>query len=123
MSAANEGSFSSSGPLQADTSAAQLLLVGGDEQRHIAPELHDSISPELAVFGQVVARMTHELNNVLTVIMGYADLALHKRLPSETNSEDLVQIKKASERAASLVRYLLAFSGPTGEHNQSHHVA
>ena len=121
MRVPKEGASGFSGIQQASTGAAQGLLLGGEEQPRIALGSPDSASLELAALGQVVARMTHELNNILTVIMGYADLALQKRLLSETNSEEVIQIKKASERAASLVCHLPAFDRPTAERCQSRH--
>ena len=54
--------------------------------------------------------MTHDFNNILSVIMGYSDLITAKldaQSPLHTYSEE---IKRASERAAGLTRQLLVFS-------------
>ncbi len=60
--------------------------------------------------GRLAGGISHDFNNILTVILGYAEIA-EKKLPSG----DIVQnylhtIKKAAERAATLTSQLLAFS-------------
>ncbi len=119
MSAVNESAFGFSGTEHVRPTVNQVSLLPEEEQRRSARGLQDATSLELAVLSQVVTRVTHEFNNILTVIMGYADIALQKRLLSETNSDDLMQIKRASERGASLVRHLLAFSEPVLERSPS----
>ncbi len=110
MSAANQSSFGFSGNEQIDPAMSQISLLREEEPNLNAQELHDAKSLELAALRHVVDRTTHELNNILTVIIGYADIALQKRLLCQTNFDDLIQIKKASEQATSLVRHLLPFS-------------
>ena len=59
--------------------------------------------------GRLAGGVAHDFNNVLTVIMGYADL-VRGALPTDDPLQDrLDQIKKAAERAAALTRQLLAF--------------
>lgn len=61
---------------------------------------------KLAALGQMVAGITHELNNPLTTIMGYAHLLLERPLdPKSMGAVD--QICRESERAARIVRNLL----------------
>ncbi len=60
--------------------------------------------------GQLASGVAHDFNNLLTVIHGYADLIQHKIGPGGPLAEDLEQIRRASERAATLTRQLLAFS-------------
>jgi signal transduction histidine kinase len=53
---------------------------------------------------------SHDFNNLLGVIIGYADLAarhLEGRHPARTKIEE---VRKAADRAAALTRQLLAFS-------------
>jgi GAF domain-containing protein len=50
----------------------------------------------------------HDLNNLLTVIRGYVQLA-QQRL-GEDGAHELAEVQRAADRAAELVRELLAFS-------------
>ncbi len=69
--------------------------------------------------GQLAGGVAHDFNNLLAVILNYADFAAEE-LSAATGSdwagrcesarEDLGQISRAGERAASLIRQLLAFA-------------
>jgi len=60
--------------------------------------------------GQLAGGVAHDFNNVLTAIIGYADLLLANQRPTDPSFTDLMQIKQNANRAAGLVRQLLAFS-------------
>jgi len=63
----------------------------------------------LESLGTLAAGVAHDFNNLLTVINGYSELLLDEKHGSRVN--DAAQsIHHASERAAGLVRQLLAFS-------------
>ena len=65
---------------------------------------------KLEAVGQLAGGIAHDFNNVLTVILGFSDLALLAVPAANAAHADLVEIKKAGTRAAGLTRQLLAFS-------------
>ena len=66
-------------------------------------------SAKLSALGELIAGVTHEINNPLTVIMGYSQL-LHRRISDEKIRQDLKKITDESERAAKIVQNLLSFA-------------
>ena len=60
--------------------------------------------------GQLAGGIAHDFNNVLTAIIGFSDLLLASHKPSDPSFQDIMNIKQNANRAASLVRQLLAFS-------------
>jgi two-component system cell cycle sensor histidine kinase/response regulator CckA len=60
--------------------------------------------------GQLAGGVAHDFNNVLTAIIGFSDLLLLKHKPSDPSFADIMSIKQSANRAAGLVRQLLAFS-------------
>lgn len=67
-------------------------------------------SQKMQAIGQLAGGVAHDFNNVLTAILGYCDLLLANHRPSDPSFPDIMQIKQNANRAAGLVRQLLAFS-------------
>ncbi len=60
--------------------------------------------------GQLAGGVAHDFNNMLSVILGYAELALDQVDPSSSLYEDLLEINIAAKRSADITRQLLAFA-------------
>lgn len=67
-------------------------------------------SQKMQAIGQLAGGVAHDFNNLLTAIIGFCDLLLLRHKPSDPSFGDIMQIKQNSNRAANLVRQLLAFS-------------
>ena len=65
---------------------------------------------KMEAVGRLVGGVAHDFNNILGVIIGYSDLPPGLIAPDSPVNQHFEQIKKASNRAVSLVRQLLAFS-------------
>jgi two-component system, cell cycle sensor histidine kinase and response regulator CckA len=67
-------------------------------------------SQKMQAIGQLAGGIAHDFNNLLTAISGHCDLLLLNRDHFDPDFADLTQIQQNSNRAAALVRQLLAFS-------------
>jgi signal transduction histidine kinase len=65
---------------------------------------------KMEVMGQLAGGIAHDFNNLLTVIISFSRFALED-LPADSKCrEDLTEVVSCADRAATLVRQLLAFS-------------
>jgi two-component system, cell cycle sensor histidine kinase and response regulator CckA len=78
------------------------------EQKRIEAQFFQSQKMELV--GQLAGGIAHDFNNLLTAMIGFCDLLLLRHTPRDQSFADIQQIKQNANRAANLVRQLLAFS-------------
>lgn len=60
--------------------------------------------------GQLAGGIAHDVNNVLTAIRGHCDLLMLRHHEGDPDFDSLYQIRGQTERAASTISHLLAFS-------------
>jgi two-component system cell cycle sensor histidine kinase/response regulator CckA len=88
--------------------AAIIYALDMTEQRQL--EAQFAQSQKMQAIGQLAGGVAHDFNNVLTAIIGFSDLLLANHRPTDPHFGDIMQIKQNANRAAGLVRQLLAFS-------------
>ncbi len=91
-----------------DQEAAIVYALETTAQR----ELENKVTQQqkMESIGQLAGGMAHDFNNVLGAIMMATDFLLNAHKPTDPSFSDIMQIKQNANRAASLVRHLLAFS-------------
>ncbi|MCA0434199.1 MAG: response regulator [Proteobacteria bacterium] len=87
-----------------------VLAFAVDRTENKALEVQLAQSQKMQAVGQLASGIAHDFNNVLTPIIGFADLLLAKMRPTDAAFADIMNIKQNANRAANLVRQLLAFS-------------
>ena len=81
------------------------------ERRQLEEQLRHALKMEAV--GRLTGGVTHDLNNALTAIVGYTELALAALAVDHPAREDVAEIRRAAARAESVTRRLLAFSRKT----------
>lgn len=89
--------------------AIRGVLSDVTERKSLEEQLRRS--QRLEALGQLAGGVAHDFNNALQAIVGYLSLALREASPGTRLHDDLKEIERATSRAATLTRQLLAF-GP-----------
>jgi two-component system cell cycle sensor histidine kinase/response regulator CckA len=93
---------------EGDQEAAIVYALETTAQRELENKVTQQQKMELV--GQLAGGIAHDFNNVLSAIMMATDFLLNAHKPTDPSFADIMQIKQNANRAASLVRHLLAFS-------------
>ena len=88
----------------------RALISAGQELSFAREQLAQT--EKLAAVGQLVSGVAHELNNPLQGVLGYAEMMLDAQ-PGELETAELKAIRDNANRAAGIVRNMLAFAGRT----------
>jgi PAS domain S-box-containing protein len=95
-----------------DAEGHALRMVGTvqdiTERRLLEEQLRQS--QKMEAIGRLAGGIAHDLNNALTTIAGYAELAMGQLGADTQARSDVQEIRYAAERASSVTRQLLAFS-------------
>lgn len=92
----------------ADDEGFMVYAIDTTEQKSL--EAQFTQSQKMQAVGQLAGGVAHDFNNVLTAIIGFSDLLLARHMPTDPSFQDIMNIKQNANRAANLVRQLLAFS-------------
>jgi two-component system cell cycle sensor histidine kinase/response regulator CckA len=85
-----------------------LYFIDATEQKKL--EVQFAQSQKMQAIGQLAGGVAHDFNNLLTAMNGFCDLLLQRHKPGDQSFSDIMQIRQNGNRAATLVRQLLAFS-------------
>jgi len=96
---------------------AYALFVLRSEKTHKDMEdqkkiLEDQLiqAQKMESVGRLAGGVAHDFNNMLSVILGYTEIAIEKTLPDGPILQDLHEIQNAAVRSADITRQLLAFA-------------
>jgi two-component system cell cycle sensor histidine kinase/response regulator CckA len=91
-----------------DSESAIIYALDNTERRTLENQLKQQ--QKMDTVGQLAGGIAHDFNNVLSAIMMATDFLLSAHKPTDPSFSDIMQIKQNANRAAALVRQLLAFS-------------
>ena len=95
-------------PVKLETGGYFISCVDMTEHKKLETELQQALKME--AIGQLAGGVAHDFNNILTVISGYAGIINMRLNANDPYSNYVKQILSSSEKAATLVQSLLAFS-------------
>jgi PAS domain S-box-containing protein len=95
----------------------QLLSIALDiSERKKAQEEKERLQVQLLqaqkieAVGRLAGGVAHDFNNMLSIIIGHAEMVLDQVAPDDPIYQDVIEMKHAAERSADLTRQLLAFA-------------
>ncbi len=88
----------------------QVILYALDMSEYARLQAQFAQGQKMRAIGELAGGVAHDFNNILTAIIGFSDMLLLKHKKTDPSFADIMQIKHSANRAAGLVRQLLAFS-------------
>ncbi|HZQ82097.1 MAG TPA: PAS domain S-box protein [Gaiellaceae bacterium] len=90
-----------------EPACAQGYLLDISARKRLEEQLLQA--QKMDAVGQLAGGIAHDFNNILTAIEGYTEFALERVGGDAELREDLLEIRKAAQRAATLTGQILAF--------------
>jgi len=84
------------------------VMLDLTERRRTEQHLQESL--RLEAVGRLAGGIAHDLNNMLTAILGFSEFLDRSLKPDDLRRADVEQISRAAQRSAGLTRQLLAFA-------------
>jgi two-component system, cell cycle sensor histidine kinase and response regulator CckA len=88
--------------------ATVVTLSDNAERRKLEQQVAQA--QKMQGIGQLAGGIAHDFNNILTAISGFCELLLQRHPPGDPSFSDINQVFSNANRAAALVKQLLAFS-------------
>ena len=85
-----------------------MYLVDATQQKKLEQQFIQAQKNQ--ALGQLAGGVAHDFNNLLTALIGYCDLLLQRHGVGDPSFGDLMQIKHNANRAAGLVKQILAYA-------------
>ena len=92
----------------ADRQVQLAVIRDVSEQQRLQQQLLQM--QKLDAIGRLAGGVAHDLNNILTAILGHSDRLARQGAGGPTGQQSAAQISESAQRAAALTRQLLAFS-------------
>jgi len=80
------------------------------EEENLKLETQLVQAQKMEAIGTLAGGIAHDFNNILGAVLGYAEMAKDAALPGSAIAHDVDKVLEAGERAANLVKQILAFS-------------
>jgi len=101
-------------PIRDDQGRIRLILgIGRDVTEKFEMDQHIYNAEKLASIGTLASGVAHEINNPLSVILGFTDLLLERAKPGSPEHADLKTIETQAVNAKKIVENLLGFARVT----------
>jgi two-component system, NtrC family, sensor kinase len=96
-----------------DGKIAEIHIMAKDISQRKVMEQQLLLADKLASIGQLAAGIAHEINNPLSIILGYTQLLLRNEQEGTQNYSDYKKIEKSTRTCKTIVGDLLSFSRST----------
>jgi len=94
-----------------DVDGSSLVMeVGIDVTDLLQAQERARVAQKMESIGRLAGGVAHDFNNILSVITGYAEMALGSLQEGDPLRDDVSEILNAGRKGAALARQLLAFS-------------
>lgn len=94
--------------LEKETKYLKVLNESSEQLRKKEAELYHS--HKLKMIGTLAGGIAHDINNLLTPILGYSELLLMRTEEDKEYYEDVEEILKASKKGKDLIQQILSFT-------------